>query len=119
MVFFNGSLKIRICEAADLRPTDFATRHQMGASQQKLVLDPYISVDIDDTHVARTTTKQKTTRPTWNEDFRTEVHNGQNITFTVFHDAAIPPDEFIANCTVAFEDISNSPSLDFWVCKNN
>ncbi len=111
MAVFNGSLKIKICEAADLRPTDFAIRHQMGASQQ----NPYISVDVDDTHVARTTTKQKTTRPTWNEEFQTEVRNGQNITFNVFHDTAILSDEFIANCTIAFEDLSTSPSLDIWV----
>lgn len=111
MVFFNGSMKIKICEAADLKATDFATRH----SRQISVLDPYISIDVDDIHVARTTSKQKSNRPTWNEEFRTEVHNGQNVGFTVFHDAAIPPDIFIANCTVAFEDLATSPCLDIWV----
>lgn len=111
MVFFNGSMKIKICEAANLKATDFATRH----SRQISVLDPYISIDVDDIHVARTTSKQKSNRPTWNEEFRTEVHNGQNVGFTVFHDAAIPPDIFIANCTVAFEDLATSPCLDIWV----
>ena len=112
-------MKLRVLEAADLRPTEFALRHQTVTSRQGTVLDPYISIDVDEIHVARTTTKQKTTNPTWNEEFRSEVHNGFNIGFTIFHDAAIGPDEFIANCFVAFEDLaaslSTNPTSDIWV----
>ncbi|KAI0233805.1 Calcium-independent protein kinase C [Lamellibrachia satsuma] len=115
MVFFNGTIKLKICEAVDLRPTDFATRHQVGSQKNVQVIDPYISVDVDDVPVARTTTKQKSVKPTWNEDFTTEVHNGQTIGLTVFHDAAIPPDEFVANCTIAFDDLSGKLSSDIWV----
>lgn len=112
-------MKLRVLEAADLRPTEFALRHQTVTSRQGTVLDPYISIDVDEIHVARTTTKQKTTNPTWNEEFRSEVHNGFNIGFTIFHDAAIGPDEFIANCFVAFEDLaaslSTNPTSDIWI----
>ena len=112
MVFFNGSLKLKICEAVDLRPTDFATRHSSSKNLQ--LIDPYITVDVDDNPVARTTSKPKTFKPVWNEDFTAEVHNGQIIGITVFHDAAIPPDEFVANCSLAFEDLKQT--ADVWVC---
>ncbi|XP_064603809.1 calcium-independent protein kinase C-like isoform X2 [Liolophura sinensis] len=114
MVFFNGSLKLKICEAIDLKPTDFATRHAVGPNKQGQIIDPYIAVDVDDQQVARSTTKPKTTKPSWNEEFVTEVHNGQSLGFTVFHDAAIPPDDFVANCTLSFEEIKETNS-DIWV----
>ncbi|ELU08618.1 hypothetical protein CAPTEDRAFT_99905 [Capitella teleta] len=114
MVFFNGSMKLKIYEAVDLRPTDFATRHQVNRNLQ--LIDPYISVDIDEVPYARSTTKQKTFKPSWNEEFTVEIHNGQSVGLTVFHDAAIPPDEFVANCTIALEDLvgKKEPS-DIWV----
>jgi len=118
MVFFNGSIKLTVVEAEDLRPTDFATRHQVGLIGRTAVtvVDPYVSIDIDDTTIARTTTRAKTSKPTWNEDFTYEVHSGQNIGLTVFHDAAILPDEFVANCNIAFEDIYEKSTSDIWVC---
>lgn len=110
MVYFSGSLKLMVLEAKDLRPTDFATRHQMNKLTQ---IDPYISIDIDDVLIARTQSKSKTNRPVWNENFQTEVHNGQIIGLTVFHDAAIPPDEFVANCFLPLEEFKTNP--DSWV----
>ena len=116
-MFFNGSMKLKIFEAVDLKPTDFATRHWGNKNLQ--LIDPYISVDVDEIHVARTTTKPKTFKPIWNEEFTSEIHNGQGIGMTVFHDAAIPPDEFVANCSLAFEDIlSGKPGADIWVSKS-
>ena len=117
MVFFNGSMKLKICEASDLKPTDFSLRLNMGKGKGKnmQLIDPYVSVDVDELNVARTSTKQKTFRPSWNEEFTSEIHNGQMIGITVFHDAAIPPDEFVANCSVAFEDIVAQQKNDFWV----
>ncbi|XP_013409848.1 calcium-independent protein kinase C isoform X2 [Lingula anatina] len=109
MVFFNGSVKLTVCEAVDLKATDFATRHAMGPAN----LNPYISIDVDEVYVARTTAKGKTIRPSWNEDFVTEVHNGNAINLTVFHDAAIPPDDFVANCSLPFEDLKTNS--DIWV----
>lgn len=113
MVFFNGSVTVKIYEAVELRPTDFATRHSVTKTPQ--LIDPYISIDIDDNHFAKTTTRQRTTKPTYNEEYGTEVHNGQQIGLTVFHDAAIPPDEFVANCSIAFEDLAGQPASDIWV----
>lgn len=117
MVFFNGSMKLTVVEAEDLRPTDFATRHQVGiiAKTQQTMIDPFCAIDVDEIPVARTLTKPKTFKPVWNEDFSTEVHSGQNIGLTIFHDAAIPPDEFVANCNIAFEDIADKQLSDIWV----
>lgn len=115
MASFNGSMKLKICEAVDLKPTDCATRLQMGVAKAVQLIDPYISIDIDDIHFARTSTKPKTLKPVWNEDFHTEVHNGQTIGLTVFHDAAIPPDEFVANCNLSFDEIKDQKARDMLV----
>lgn len=115
MVYFNGTIKLTVCEAEDLKPTDFATRHQVMGIRGQSFIDPYVKIDVDDVSVRRTQTKPKTAKPIWNEEFCAEVHSGKNLGFTIFHDAAIPPDEFVANCTVAFEDIEERKSNDFWV----
>ncbi|XP_014669885.1 PREDICTED: calcium-independent protein kinase C-like isoform X2 [Priapulus caudatus] len=118
MVVFNGVLKLKVIAAEDLKPTDFSTRHQIaGLSKDKLsTIDPYISVDIDEIHVARTTSRPKTFSPVWNEDFSTDVQNGQNLGLTVFHDAVMPPDDFVANATISFDDISQKPAAaDIWI----
>lgn len=63
------------------------------------------------------TTKSKTFDPVWNEVFIHEVRNAKNLGLTVFHDAAIPPDDFVANCTIPFEDMVHKEEdhQDFWV----
>ena len=116
MVVFNGNVKLKIIEAIELRPTDFAIRHNLGGGHtSSLRLDPYISIDIDDKVFGRTTTKFKSQKNVWNEDFTTEAHNGQNLNITVFHDAAIPPDEFVANCAIDLAEMVGKPSSDIWV----
>lgn len=94
-------MKLKILEALDLKPTEYSTRH---ATITKM-LDPYVSVDVDDIHVYRTQSKTKTFRPSWNESFSHEIDGATTLTLTVFHDASIPPDDFIANCTLQFDDL--------------
>lgn len=110
---------MKLCEAVDLRPTDFQRRHNVGLAG-KLVdstIDPYVFIDIDEVHVHRTTTKQKTFCPTWNESFLSEVQSATNLGLTVFHDAAIPPDDFVANCSISFDELINitKDHSDIWV----
>lgn len=40
-----------------------------------------------------------------------------SLGITVFHDAAIPPDDFVANCTIPFDDLMHrdKDASDFWV----
>ena len=115
--FFNGTMKLTVCEAVDLRPTDCATRHQvgLGLSRNLQAIDPYVIVDVDDAPVARTQTRLKTCCPSWLEDFSVDVHGGHTIGITVFHSAVIPPDVFVANCSVAFENFVEKPASDIWV----
>ncbi|XP_037038298.1 protein kinase C isoform X1 [Bradysia coprophila] len=115
---FTGTIRVKICEACGLRPTDFQKRHNMtfGKPDEQLI-DPYVSIDVDENHLDRSTTKPKTFDPCWNEYFIHEVHNAKNINLTVFHDAAIPPDDFVANCVIPFEDLVHreKEQQDFWV----
>lgn len=116
MVVFNGTVKIRVLEAVELRPTEWSCRLSI-AGQKITQLDPYVNVDVDEYHVLQTTTKPKTCSPRWDEEGSAEVHSGQNIGFSVFHDAAIPPDDFVANCRIPFEDLVGKTQHDVWVSR--
>ncbi|XP_031435444.1 protein kinase C epsilon type [Clupea harengus] len=117
MVVFNGLLKIKICEALDLKPTAWALRHAVGPKPQTFLLDPYIALNVDDSRVGQTSTKQKTNSPAWNDEFVTEVYDGRKIELSVFHDAPIGYDDFVANCIIQFEDLLQNSSKHFedWI----
>ncbi|XP_075899163.1 protein kinase C epsilon type-like [Nelusetta ayraudi] len=117
MVIFNGQLKIKICEALELKPTAWSLRHAVGPKTQSFLLDTYIALNVDDSRVGQTCTRQKTNSPAWNDEFTTEVHDGRKIELSVFHDAPIGYDDFVANCTIQFEDILNNGSKHFenWI----
>ena len=117
MVVFNGLLKIKICEAVNLKPTAWSLRHAVGPRPQTFLLDPYIALNVDDSRIGQTSTKQKTNSPAWNDEFVTDVCNGRKIEMAVFHDAPIGYDDFVANCTIQFEDLLQNGSRHFedWV----
>jgi novel protein kinase C epsilon type len=100
---FNGRLKIRLLEADGLKATDYSTRIFSNSAFQ---ISPYVHLDIDDLIVARTQTKHRTQNPIFNEDFDFEqIHAGLQANFTVFHDSALPPDEFVANTSITLHDL--------------
>ncbi|XP_067277504.1 protein kinase C epsilon type [Pseudorasbora parva] len=117
MVVFNGLLKIKICEALDLKPTAWSLRHAVGPKTQTFLLDTYIALNVDDFRVGQTSTKQKTNSPVWHDEFATEVHDGRKIELSVFHDAPIGYDDFVANCTIQFEELLHNGSKHFedWI----
>ncbi|XP_030629066.1 protein kinase C epsilon type [Chanos chanos] len=117
MVVFNGLLKIKVCEALDLKPTAWSLRHAVGPKTQTFLLDTYIALNVDDSRVGQTSTKQKTNSPAWNDEFVTEVYDGKKIELSVFHDAPIGYDDFVANCTIQFEDLLQNGSRHFedWI----
>ncbi|MED6241259.1 hypothetical protein ATANTOWER_005435 [Ataeniobius toweri] len=102
---FNGYLKLRIGEALNLKPTTFSRRHTVIFNKAPQTLDPYIMVKVDDFKVGQTHTKQKTNMPTYNEEFCLSVNDGKQIELAVFHDTPIGYDDFVANCTIQFEDL--------------
>ncbi|KAK6635813.1 Protein kinase C [Polyplax serrata] len=115
---FTGTVRVKICEACGLKPTDFQKRHNMAFSKpDEQAIDPYVTIDVDENHLDRSSTKSKTSDPVWNEHFVHNVQSAVNLGLTVFHDAAIPPDDFVANCNIAFEDLlqRDREAGDFWV----
>lgn len=105
---FTGSVKLKVLEATDLKPPSLAQRRVKS-------IDPYISVLVDDVPIAQTTSKQKTSTPIWNEEFETDIESGEKLGITVFHNALMPPDPFVANSKVPLEEIINSGTSDIWV----
>lgn len=51
---FTGTVRIKICEACGLRPTDFQRRHNMtfGKAEEQPI-DPYVSIDVDENHLGK------------------------------------------------------------------
>ncbi len=83
-------------------------------------LDPYVQIDVDEVSIERSSTKGKTRNPTWNETFTTELlRNANQAGFTVWHDATMPPDDFVANCRVQLADLVDEREdqriHDLWV----
>ncbi|TSK14872.1 Protein kinase C epsilon type [Bagarius yarrelli] len=117
MVVFNGLLKIKVCKALDLKPTPWSLRHAVGPKTQTFLLDTYIALNVDDSRVGQTSTRQKTNSPAWNDEFVTEVNDGKKIELSVFHDSPIGYDDFVANCTIQFEDLLQNGSRHFedWI----
>jgi novel protein kinase C epsilon type len=127
MVLFDGFVKLKVLEAEGLKPTEFSTRFPNLSMYKKQPgnLDPFVSINIDDQFLGRTVTKPKTDAPSWDEEFSMDVTAGENFGFTIFHDTALPPDEFVANTTVPIEDVvdvtaetTSGPALlssDIWL----
>ncbi|XP_064477589.1 protein kinase C-like [Ornithodoros turicata] len=119
---FTGTVRLKVCEAADLKPTDITTMHVNLAcwTPHEILIDPYVTISIDDILIGRSTTAQRTFKPVWNAYFTVEVHNAQNLGITVFH-AAIPSDDFVANRIVSFDELSKSDKehgsneSDIWI----
>ncbi|KAK7140372.1 hypothetical protein R3I94_012854 [Phoxinus phoxinus] len=116
---FNGYLKLRIGEAVDLKPTTTSMRLAVMFNKANQTLDPYIIVKVDEYKIGQTHTKQKTNMPTYNEEFSVNVNNGKQLELAVFHDAPIGYDDFVANCTIQFDDLmkttNKEESFEGWV----
>ncbi|CAH8494805.1 unnamed protein product [Dicrocoelium dendriticum] len=114
MEYFSGALRIRIIEASDLKPTACATRHSIRPTAKLCeLLDPYVTVDVDDIAIGKSSTKSRTNTPQWKEDIYAEVSYTQQLTFTVYHDAAIPPDDFVAIVELAIRNVRSGE--DVWL----
>lgn len=82
------------------------------------VAEPYYNLhNLENSFLDRSSTKQKTFDPVWNEEFIHEVENASTLGITVFHNAPLD-DVFNANTTISFEDLLSRNELqqnDFWV----
>ena len=112
--------QVSVCAATDLQSTKFMTRLTVDKeAAKKMDLDPYVAIDVDELYVERTSTKRKTNDPDWNETFSTDLlRSAEEVGFTVFHDATVPPDDFIANCKLSLSDLiekAEQPLHDIWL----
>jgi len=114
---FSGTIKLKLCEAGGLKPTDLQRRPMTFMKPDEPSIDPYVTIDVDDMHLARSTTKPRSCDPVWGESFEHTVEGANKLYFTVFHSAAIPPDKFVANVAVPFEDLlrRKDDTSEFWV----
>ncbi|XP_001947622.2 protein kinase C [Acyrthosiphon pisum] len=116
---FTGTIRIKLCEASGLRPTDLQTRlkNMSFLKPEDPLLDAYVSIDVDDNILLRSSTVPKTYDPVWNEYFTQDVHDANRLGLTVFHDAVIE-DLFVANCKLSFSELIQreiSEDQEFWV----
>jgi novel protein kinase C epsilon type len=109
---FKGSVKIKIIEAESLKATNFSTRIFQNSTFQ---LSTYVNLDIDDLPIGRTTTKPRNQNPAFNEEFQSNITAGHIINMMVFHDSALPPDEFVANCSIILHDLNLTGNNDLWI----
>ncbi|TRY95558.1 hypothetical protein DNTS_001637 [Danionella cerebrum] len=99
---FNGLLRLKIGEAVDLKPTTISARNTF---HKKAHLDPYVVVKIDNAKLIQTTTKTKTNKPNFNEEFCQKISNGKELELAVFHSTSIGYDSFLANYRIQLEDL--------------
>lgn len=115
---FNGYLRVRIGEAVGLQPTRWSLRHSLFKKGYQL-LDPYLTVSVDQVRVGQTSTKQKTNKPTYNEEFCANVTDGGYLELAVFHETPLGYDHFVANCTLQFQELLRtagaSDTFEGWV----
>lgn len=119
MAVFNGTIGVKVCEAVELELTENMKRFGLQAGQQ---IDPYVTVTVDEVSLGKTTVKQKTFSPVWNERFEGKVQNGELMNLTIFHSSVIGSDPFIANNSITMEELlqdcdnkNGSNSLDILV----
>ncbi|VDO31834.1 unnamed protein product [Haemonchus placei] len=112
-MLFTGTLRVRVLEARGLRPTEWSRRFNQN---ETAAIDAYVNVDWDEYHVGKTLVRPKTNEPRWNEEFvANDVHSGRAIGFTVFHNCVMPPDDFVANTRIPFDDLKIGSTNDIWV----
>ncbi|KFO22947.1 Protein kinase C eta type [Fukomys damarensis] len=115
---FNGYLRVRIGEAVGLQPTRWSLRHSLFKKGHQL-LDPYLTVSVDQVRVGQTSTKQKTNKPTYNEEFCANVTDGGHLELAVFHETPLGYDHFVANCTLQFQELlrtaGTSDTFEGWL----
>lgn len=109
---FTGMVNMTILEAKNLKTVTLPGGFQLSSKD----MDPYCVVDFDDFYFGRTTHKNKTSCPVWNESFEEPVEDAARLQVTVFHQSTIPPDPFIAHLQVEVVDLINSNDDEFIVC---
>ena len=110
---FSGTLHVKILEASALKPPT------IPGGITLTTIDPYVRVSYDDIFLEQTKSKDKTTNPLWNEEIEGKLYRAENLEITVFHKSLVPPEPFVANVSIPFEEILSGSEKghfqDYWV----
>src|SRR5699024_12520223 len=99
---FTGKLRLTIVEALGLKPTELLIRNSIIKNTS---IDPYVYITVDDSlAVDKTTAKERTFNPIWNEVFSICLLDAKSLQLTVFNDSLITDDDFLANCSISFDE---------------
>eukprot|EP00794_Sanderia_malayensis_P020248 gene20248-22231_t len=112
MAGFSGVMKLRVIEALELESGHVRLPFGTG---KLTTIDPCLQVNIDDENIAKTVAKSRTFSPFWNEEFTATLHNARNLNMTVFHNAVVGPDLFVANINVPLQEIIEEGQPDLWI----
>lgn len=113
---FTGTMKIKVVEASDLKPTQLAMRHSI-VKNPAMLIDPFVNIAVDESTLERTAAKSRTFKPIWNETFSMQLIEARNLQLTVFHKSAFPDDDFVANCSLPFDDFFNETFRETGSCE--
>jgi len=95
---FSGKICIKVVSAENLPDT---VESKFTANNSSPQLNPYVNIQIDELDAAKVFPQKSTLNPVWNHECRDiAVDFGETISFTVYHDAVVKPDDFIANCSI-------------------
>jgi novel protein kinase C epsilon type len=112
MKSYTGNLKFKVLEASDLKPPTLPGGIVLSS------IEAYVVVSIDDILYGQTKPKDKTLSPLWNEEFEAEIYRGEQLQVTLFHNALVGSDPFVASVRVPLEEVLDGGRAnvrDFWL----
>eukprot|EP00116_Pleurobrachia_bachei_P018516 sb/3478778/ len=75
-------------------------------------------IAVDGEVLAKTSSKAKSSDPSWNEVFTLYILSGHKIGLTIFHNAIVPPDPFISHTDLDLCEMMELPPNELWVSYN-
>ncbi|CAG8484717.1 8704_t:CDS:2 [Ambispora leptoticha] len=98
-----GELRVVVVEAKNLKDTDL-----IGKS------DPYVELWIEKGYKQKTTVKNNTVEPQWNEDFKFNIHGEHTLHIKVLDKDTISEDDKIGEAKIDLKDVFNTRYVDQW-----
>ncbi|CAF1043274.1 unnamed protein product [Didymodactylos carnosus] len=102
-----GQLEVTIMEGRRLKDHDIVGQN-----------DPYIELYLDKKYKQRTTTKNNTNDPTWNEKFVFNIHKGDDTIHFDVYDKDLVGKDSIGNGKVKLKHVFETGRYDDWQVEN-
>lgn len=99
-----GILKITVIEAKNLKDVETFGRN-----------DPYVEVWVDRKHKQKTSVKDNTNTPVWNETLTLAINDGDNSLHVKVLDKDLLDTDKIGEATIPLGDVFNKGTVDSWV----